>query len=64
MSRGWFQSLLGRSGGRAPGVEHSYECSYCGATFEEWPGACPDCDGLVVRIVDGPVVGTGEKGDP
>lgn len=32
--------------------EMSYECTYCGTPFQEWPGDCSDCGGLVVRVVD------------
>lgn len=51
MINGWFQPWGGRDGGDHPRTEY-YECSYCEAAFNEWPGPCPECDQLVVRIVD------------
>ena len=49
---GWFTSFLG-----VPIRDHEeatdfYECTYCEETFPEWPGNCPDCGQLVVRIVE------------
>lgn len=33
-----------------------FECTYCTTAFEEWPGGCPECGGIVVRVVDpGPI---------
>lgn len=34
------------------GPPDDFECTYCGTCFREWPGGCPDCGGIVVRVVD------------
>lgn len=48
---GLLTSLLGaaRDDERPPDF---YECTCCLETFPDWPGSCPECDQLVVRIVD------------
>lgn len=33
-----------------------YRCMHCHAAFDEWIESCPDCDQLVVRVVDRPGV--------
>lgn len=49
---GWFTSLLGPSLEGNEDATDFYECTGCEETFDEWPGYCPECGQLVVRIVE------------
>ena len=49
---GWFTSLFGHTVRAHEEATDFYECNYCEETFSEWPGDCPDCGQLVVRIVE------------
>ena len=51
MSR-WFTALFGSTIQEHEEATDFYECTYCEETFREWPGYCPDCGQLVVRIVE------------
>lgn len=37
-----------------PTVESVYECAHCGFGHEGWQDDCPECGGVLMRIVTAP----------
>lgn len=51
MTAGWYRSLLGDGPGDSADAESFFECSGCESVYDDWPGSCPRCGQLVVRVV-------------
>lgn len=52
MTAGWFRSLVRDGPWDLAGAKSFYECTNCESVYDDWPGSCPRCDQLVVRVVD------------
>lgn len=51
MTTGWFRSGLRDEPADPADTESFFECSNCESVYDDWPGSCPRCDQLVVRVV-------------
>lgn len=46
------RAVLGRTCGDPTEAVYCYECPACEASFSDWPGDCPGCGRVVVRVLD------------